>query len=165
MVSLDPSLRGFGWAAWKAGELAGCGVIAAPDELRNLDAWLYLSYEVGSAAARLVGGPVEIVGEKPQVYRGSKADPDDLLQLAGALGAVAGHLRGVGLLAAETWTPTPRQWKGNRPKEVTSAAAMRALTPEETLRLNDCLATVNEAARHNAMDAVALGLRYLKRMR
>jgi len=169
LIVIDPSLRSLGWAVFAAGELVGGGVASAPPAARDLDAWGPMGVEVAQATwARLIasGTPqrLELVGERPQVYRGGKAAPDDLLQLAGVLGGVAaglGSLRPVD----KTWAPTPREWKGNRDKATTQRAAEGALTPAERATISEDLGRIPAPQHNDVWDAVALGLRYLHRIR
>jgi hypothetical protein len=90
--------------------------------------------------------------EVPQVYQGSKqlGDPDDLLQLAGVVGAIAslgfrGSVDGV----------APREWKGTIKPDIVIARVQAILTPEETARVE--LPTA-KGLQHNVWDAVGIGL-------
>lgn len=165
VIGLDPSLRGFGWAVLEAnGAYLKCGVEVAPDGVRDLEAWLGVADRIVGAVAALDLDAVELVGEKPQVYRGSKADPDDLLQLTGALAATAARIEALHGGVLRTWTPTPRQWKGQRSKETTEVAARKALGVFAA-RVDRDLEAVPEHLRNNAWDAVALALKHKGLMR
>lgn len=68
-----------------------------------------------------------VVIERPKVYRGGRADPDDILELAGCVGALCGALPpNVRIL-----TPKPSEWKGQIPKEVHHRNLRETLRPEE----------------------------------
>lgn len=101
---------------------------------------------------------VDLVIEVPQVYVAgrSKGDPDDLLELAGVDGAITTLLR-PGKIAGFK----PREWKGQVPKEIHHARVLRKLNEAETAVLER--ANVPPSLRHNVVDAVALGVWFLRR--
>lgn len=103
---------------------------------------------------------VRIVAEWPQIYTTRKTDPAPLLLLAAIDGALA-----MAFPDAEMSVTTPRQWKGQRPKEATTAQALRVLGAGELAVIEDGCKRVPADLRHNVWDAVALGLITLHRMR
>lgn len=155
-------------AIWVDGRLRSVGLRRAGPALpgetpgaRALRAALMLGPDL--AAARSHAGPYRLVWEWPHVYQGarSSADPADLLALAAVGGAVSA-------LAAAYFTPLdvasvePGQWTGQVPKrkvgnpwESPRGIRIRArLTAEE-------FAVV--PAKHDALDAVGIGLHDLGR--
>lgn len=102
----------------------------------------------------------EAVCELPQVYRAaqSKGDPNDLIKVAAQVGRWEERAKSRGI----PWvTYLPNEWKGQVPKDVHHRRAMRLLSEEENRRIPE----MAETYRHNMMDAVALGLFRLGRLR
>jgi len=81
-----------------------------------------------------------------------------LFQLAYVNGAVAYMLNrpSTGYL--------PREWKGQVPKRIHQPRIIKALTDEERAEMDKDLAPYTKSLRHNALDAVGIGLKYLRRM-
>lgn len=103
---------------------------------------------------------VRIVAEWPQIYTTRKTDPAPLLLLAAMDGMLAATFPN-----AEMSVITPRAWKGQRPKEATTAQALRVLSAEEVDVITVGTARLAADLKHNVWDAVALGLITLRRMR
>ncbi len=101
--------------------------------------------------------PDTFVFEVPQVYRGAArgADPADLLEIAGVVGAVAGNSP-----ATNRVHFLPRMWKGQVPKDVHNKRVEAALSSAELSNIETRLVT----QRHNTLDAVGLGLFFLGRL-
>ncbi len=101
-----------------------------------------------------------LVIEGQQVYRGapSNVDPNDLLEVAGASGAVVGALKPERVIAY-----LPRDWCG-RVRKVERHERLRAELQhrglDEQCRIQE---PRNKALSHNVLDAVALGIFHLKR--
>ena len=55
----------------------------------------------------------------------------------------------------------PREWKGQRPKPLDNALVMHLLEDQERHILDE--ARISAAQRHNAVDAIGIGLWYLRR--
>lgn len=96
-----------------------------------------------------------IVFELPQFYRArfSKGDPNKLAKLTKQVGYVQG-IAFAGNTDVRYVEMLPADWKGQLPKKIVHARA-RAVMTEHT---NDLRLT------HDAWDAIALGLVYLKRL-
>lgn len=103
---------------------------------------------------------VRIIAEWPQIYDNRKTDPAPLLLLAAIDGALA-----MMFPDADMSTITPRCWKGQRTKEVTTAQAKRVLSTGELDVITAGCARIPQDLRHNVWDAVALGLVTTQRMR
>lgn len=96
-----------------------------------------------------------VVVERPRINaatHGSKADPDDLLKLAILCGAIAQAFQSRG---CKVLFIKPDAWKGQAPKEVTTARAVARLSDAEMR----CVSLPSAAGlQHNVWDAVGIGL-------
>ncbi len=105
----------------------------------------------------------ELVIEIPQVYRAalSKGDPNDLIKVAVQAGRwiERAKLRGWGVREVH-----PTTWKGQIPKEIHHARIENALLADERARASSAL-SLPKSKRHNALDAIGLGLFHLGRGR
>lgn len=145
VLAIDPGVKSLGWAAFAAGSLIRCGLHQADDVVDMI---------------RLLQGrwsgmkPELAVIEVPQVYqqRRWKGDPNDLIDVALVAGAVAGALAS----ANEVRFVRPREWKGQRPKEICNGLTMRTLTEGEREQVETD--ETPRSKRHNVIDAVGLGL-------
>lgn len=166
VVSIDPGLRGCGVAVFRDTELVWASYIRSPNAKdRGPKAWLDMAIQVEAELRSLFedlfieGGTLDaaLVVEVPQVYRGAqqKGDPDDLLQLVGVEGWVAGLLRAVRVVGYR-----PREWKGQVPKDVHVRRIEAILLPEEKARMQKCPASL----RHNMLDGVGIGLFHVRRL-
>lgn len=95
--------------------------------------------------------------EVPQVYRDMKGkDPNDLVDLGGVLGAVVA----TGLFESHVvWSPLPREWKGQLPKEVTQKRVNAKLSNQEKTLIKWPIPSLC----HNVYDAIHLGIVYMER--
>jgi hypothetical protein len=104
-------------------------------------------------------GVVQVVFERPQIYRAgrSKGDPNDLPPLFGVGAAISARLD------VETVSYTPAQWIGQMPKATTGDPLK---SPRG--RVVWCSLAKDERDRvdlsHDAVDAVGLGLHHLGRL-
>lgn len=152
LLAIDPSLRGTGWALFENTNLASCGVIGGPNQLSNIEAVRAIRTSFHVALT-----PDEVVLEFPRIYpkgRGAsdRIDPNDLLWVA----AVAGALCTLG----PSSTYYPSDWKGQSKKEKTLRIVLQACNPAE----RTVIESVQGAKRHNAVDAVGIGMYHLKRI-
>ena len=152
LLAIDPSLRGTGWALFENTVLTRCGVIGGPNLLSNIEAVraIHTSFMVGHLDPY-------VVLEFPRIYpkgRGASdnIDPNDLLWVA----AVAGALCTLG----PSSTYYPSDWKGQSKKEKTLRIVLQACNPAERAVIE----SVQGAKRHNAVDAVGIGMYHLKRI-
>lgn len=109
---------------------------------------------IEAVRAYFYGHPItaECVVEVPIAYGfKQKGDPNDLLKIAQVAGAVRAHF-------ATSYAITPGGWNGGRPKKITEARIRSLLLPDEVAMLD----TVRVAVRHNAIDAVGVGMHHLK---
>lgn len=122
VTAIDPGSRSRGWARFVDGRLEACGLGYC--HLQGL-----------------------VIIENPQVYRGGKVDPNDLLVLARDVGRVEQMAIDAGLRVELVH---PRTWKGNVPKTVHQRRILAALDANERAMV--------EGKKHDVVDAVGLGL-------
>lgn len=143
-LSFDPAKRGAAWARFDAANvLVGCGLEQGETFLEALDRLPLAGDELAL-----------VVIEVPQVYqqRQWKGDPNDLVAVAVTAGALAYRYR----LAKRVLLPKPHDWKGSVPKEVTKERVLAELSAAERVHYNS--ARIAASLRHNAIDAIGLGL-------
>jgi hypothetical protein len=148
LLAIDPG-RCTGWALFTAScELHTCGVTS----IASKDIWPLEWVEHPTH--------LNVVIELPQIYRAaqSKGDPNDLIQVAEEVGRWRGRFESIGVLPSLV---KPAEWKGQVPKDVHHARASKVLFPAELARIPK----LPKTQAHNMMDAVALGLWRLSRMR
>jgi hypothetical protein len=168
LVSIDPGVNQVAFAAWattyglpRLDFASAVKSLASPGDFPRSDRW----GSMGDAAARVIISLVpkyeelHLVTEIPQVYkRGSgTGDPNDLVDLAGVVGALVGGIRARMESARVVWSPVPREWKGQLPKEVTQARVDAELSDGEKARIKW------SGEKHNIYDAIHLGLVHFKR--
>lgn len=147
LLAIDPG-NCAGWAIYLGASLDSAGVT-------NLDA------AHCPALAALSACRVDLlVIEVPQVYRAgdSKGDPNDLIKLAVGVGRWVERARICGIPYS---MHRPNEWKGQIPKSIHAARAESALRPAERA----LLPAMASSMRHNMLDAIALGLWKLGRLR
>lgn len=162
LLAFDPGLRCAGLCVLDLGTgrvvRAAAGMATPGMAGQGPDVW---RSTMADTRAKLDGlNIVRVVAEWPQIYDTRKTDPSPLLLLAAIDGMLAAMYPD-----AEMTTITPRQWKGQRPKEATTAQALRVLGADELAAIEAGCRRVPPALHHNVWDAVALGLITLHRMR
>lgn len=99
--------------------------------------------------------PDRVIVEMPEVYPGSKVNPNDLIKLAAKAGAVLGRYY---LLPCQT--VAPKTWKGQLPKP--AKASDPYIVAERIKRKLDCAKVealgLPPSLKHNVYDAVGLAL-------
>lgn len=159
LIAVDPGLRACGVAVYRDSTLTRAMFVVSPERtLRGGPAWVAMAW----AVAQQVNSEswTTAVVEFPQQYEGeeSKVDRRDLSELTAVAGAVTLVLSA---RASVVWTPVPREWKGQVPKDVHGRRILSRLTPAEAYRVEWPSA---ERFRHNVTDAIGLGLRRLGRL-
>ena len=157
LLAVDPSLRGLGWAFFERGMLTHCGVVEGDSNKTTIEAVRGIRLDLVDALASVKVYLPEVVLEFPRIYpkgRGQTdhVDPNDLLWVAAVAGAVS------------TLGPSriyyPSDWKGQSKKEKTLRLVLQACTPAERAVIEQ----VKGWKRHNAVDAVGIGMYHLKRI-
>ncbi|QDE69473.1 hypothetical protein BHS09_22205 [Myxococcus xanthus] len=171
LVALDPGLRECGVALFDldSGELLAAAMPTNPErKARGLAAWSHMAGAVAAFVSSLleplraagVAVSVTVASECPQVYTAgkSKGDPNDLIELAGVVGRVAG-----GLGAANEHSFLPREWKGTLDGDVMVERIKARLgeRPHEHLRVQLPRA---QDKHHNVWDAIGIGLHVVGRL-
>lgn len=156
IISIDPGLEKVAFAVWdEAGTLTHASLVIykhGPGKERA-EKWRTIA-EVTAIHSGMSMGENLLIAEIPQVYRDKKSDPNDLIDLAGVVGALAGKLSGT-----VEWSPVPREWKGQIPKTVTQTRVKKRLSQAERDRVDWPIPSLC----HNVYDAIHLGLVYLER--
>lgn len=147
VLAVDPGLRATGYAYFRNGSLAKCGLHRSklPDRAAA-------AAEIGREFALEFMRPLDVlIIEVPQVYQARlmKGDPNDLVSIT----LVAGAL--LQLPAALRRVVSPHHWKGNVPKDVTKSRVLFALSITERQLLQDL--NVPDSLKHNVVDAIGLG--------
>jgi RNase H-fold protein (predicted Holliday junction resolvase) len=156
LLSVDPGLRTCGVALWNEGILHSAKLVRGHKSEFDAPAWLTMA----DAVSAFTGDESvdTLVIELPQVYqRGggkTKGDPNDLIQLAAAVGAITTRMN-----CTTNIVYRPAQWKHQLPKEVIEDRTKQILSDVELRRVDLPAITL----RHNVWDAVAIGLYHLKR--
>ena len=149
-VVFDPALRTTGVAVFVDGVLVDAYAVRVAGRGRGPSVWGEVSATVW---ASLPQGPVDLVAIEAQaVYPHAKADPNDLLQVAGVAGGLAALARQAGATVVHF---DPAEWKGQVPKDVMAARAKAKLASVE-------LAAIRPQSTLDTWDAIGIGLHYLK---
>ena len=169
LLAFDPGLCCSGLAVFKDGRLVDTLLASTPTGQRDAAGAVEMLQEIrrvlkpGEFAPGLE--PFWFIYERQQVYRkgrGENVNPDDLLQLAYVNGATAA------LVALDYYDPDPvgylpREWKGQVPKDKHHPRIMASLTDGEREKAEADLGRYTAHLRHNAIDAIGIGLRWLRR--
>lgn len=150
VMAADPGLRGCGVAVFDDARLIWAGYARSAERtVRGPAAWQAAALAVVECYP--LGLDVLVV-EYPQIYRGMYAA--DLVEITGVVGAVVGQYEG---RCQEVVGYLPRDWTMGVPKEVRHARLEKDLSEEEWAAIEDA-----GALTHNVLDAVGIGLFYLK---
>ncbi len=155
LLTIDPGLHGCGVGLFRDGLLEQATYVESHSNAQRSAGWLAMVAAVKEfIGARAVA---QLVVELPQVYiqARQKGDPNDLIQLAALVGGLC-----VALEHAQQKIYLPAEWKGQVPKEIVHARAMQRLSEDEQGRIS-CR---KKALMHNALDAMAIGLKFLGRL-
>ena len=169
LLAVDPGLNAPACALFRSGTLVIAEPVKIPRALSKLDlidrcrqvAQLIMQWYVAKVAQQWATGtqsPLHLVVERPQIYRGSKSkgDPNDLPPMVGIDAALAAYLD------CPVTSYLPREWVGGTSKAETG-------DPWKSPRGHRVWGRLTEAERavvvptHDVIDAVGIGLCYLKR--
>jgi hypothetical protein len=145
ILSIDPGKRSIAWALWQDKRLILCGF-----EKHTDDNWYEGTKQRMFQLLESIMLPNKIVVELPRMYpRDRNKRPNDLIDLA----TIAGMCGAFG----ETILVHPQKWKGQLPKHISAVRTLQKLSKEE-------LIVVGELEKnHNVMDAVGIGLWFVRR--
>lgn len=162
LISIDPGVRKVALAVWDSEtyQLQHAALVQhdySPGTERG-QVWNEMSYWARVEIERFCQVNPVLVMEVPQVYAqyDRKTDPNDLIDLAGVLGAIVGGLCG----AVVAWSPSPKEWKGQAPKEITLQRVEAKLSPLEKSRI---VWPSQKGLYHDVYDAIHLGIVHLER--
>lgn len=166
LLAIDPGLRGSGAALFdeETRLLLRADYVKGSPTGEMAEAWNIMAVAIKSWANLSSGGRTpRLVIEFPKVrQRGSQraakkgTDPNDLLQLAAVVGAVAAYF---GSIRPST-VLLPEEWKQQVPKSVMWDRALKRLSPAELATMGK----VPERLAHNMHDAIELGLVHVGRL-
>jgi Holliday junction resolvasome RuvABC endonuclease subunit len=165
VLCIDPGLHACGCALFDtrvSNNLVWAGLIknrvdAHPDNPTRLSTLWNAMVDAVFTEMHVRGySPDQMAIELPQVYMRtrSKGDPNDLIHLAGLVGALTHWFRGT------TFTYLPHDWKGTVPKEIMEARILKRLSDDEKSKIQKA----PKGLMHNVYDAVGIGLVHLKRL-
>lgn len=164
LLTIDPGARYAAWALWNKGDGTLLEARQTPDArlLPNIaDHVLGPVYEHLGGPPRVVHPvvhPLRVLVELPREYDEDKAErAKDLFLVAATAGAL---VMAFNLPHTTAEFVRPPEWKGQLPKPVHHQRAWAVLTGAEQGRV---FATTKN--RHNVLDAVAMGLWALRRLR
>lgn len=132
LLAIDPGIS-TGWACYGPEGLVACG---APD--------------LPASGVR----PDVVIIEKPQAYRGSPVDPNNLITLAVRVGEYAERYRAAG---AQVVLVLPREWKDQVTKVAHHPRIWAALSAREQDIVRQAGTGLGKKAVADLMDAVGLG--------
>jgi hypothetical protein len=164
LLVVDPGKNALGWAYFgDAGLLYACGVVRAGEHEENIALVARLVIMELHRAIESFPPAKRLVTEQMVVYPGpqQKGDPNDLIALSFISGG--GHM--LCAPAATLELVTPHEWKGQVPKDIMQKRIERSLSLLEQQMVTASLQGVAPSLRHNAWDAVGIGLNALGRLR
>lgn len=163
ILAVDPGLRWCGCALGLRGGLGNSTLTKAAlvlntiKEERGPRAWRAMAQMVEVWVRFSVPMPLdlELYVEVPRIYPQSdqrKGDLNDLIELAGVVGALTSYWRSVSFYY-------PADWKGQVPKKIMTERIRKKLRPEELDKI------VSSGAKdHNTLDAVGIFLHSVGRL-
>lgn len=155
-VSIDTGLRHCGCAIFDGTVLKTAKLVKSPEKAaRGPGAHVAMALAVQHwIAANVKPAIFTLVVESMRVYPHAaqqKGDLNDLLELSGVCGAIAGVTNPIHLHHYY-----PGDWKGQVPKKIMTQRILIRLTDEEKAAM--------ENKEHNTIDGIGIGLKYLGRL-
>lgn len=157
ILAIDPGLRWCGCALGDESGLKRAALVINPEKkIRGPIAWREMALEVAR------WGDLDCIEarrtfiETPRIYPHSdqrKGDLNDLLELAGVVGAISSFTRD------KLNFYYPSEWKGNVPKKIMTERIRKRLRPDELAVFESV-----GAKDHNTLDAVGIFLHSVKRL-
>lgn len=156
LAAVDPGLNRSGVALFHRGDLWDVQCVHYPDVGSVGGRAIEMGLAIGGYVLGRVSTVDVLAAEWPQIYqRGqgrTKGNPNDLVPLAGVIGAVAADVS-----PKQTRIFLPSEWKGQVPKDTMKSRIVGALTDAELSRVPKRLA-------HDGYDAIGVGLFALGRL-
>jgi hypothetical protein len=109
--------------------------------------------EIWQHHAGFTNEPFVLVIEKPVLYPGTQVRSSDITSLSEFVGMLGRSFR-----PKWKFTPLPREWKGNKPKNETKEYILSILDFRSKQALERDLSCVPNGKRHNVFDALGLGV-------
>jgi hypothetical protein len=162
ILAIDPGYsftNGAGWAHFSDGHLKHCGVEAPfASGLDSKQSCLEVLGKLSHQWETLMGfhiKPELLCLESPIVYPrySQKIDTRSLDNIHFLNGMLSERFN-----PRELLTPTPYQWKQNKPKDIHREEIIAALDQSSKSILTDALNQIPRGKWHNVIDAVGLGL-------
>jgi len=158
ILAIDPSIRACGVAIFLKGKLVYVDVIRTMAVVNQAQAIQEICDKLHHIWQTTISDslrPELLVVEKPQIYQQAqlKGDPNDLIPLALMSGVLWEKFKPKNLML-----PTPKEWKGQVPKNVMTKKTCSQLSKQEIDVLSWELSRVPEALRHNGFDSIGIGL-------
>ena len=170
ILAVDPGVRGCGVAFAVDSKIQAAAYVlgASNTKIRRAEAWMTMANAVFKwwrdwcVVPLADAGKYELIIELPQVYAKShqvgvksKADPNDLIELAATVGAITQTID------APVVVYLPAEWKGQVPKAIMHDRARARLTADELETIQRSLPRA--ALAHNVWDAAAMLLKHCGR--
>ena len=147
VMALDPGLRGCGAAVYLDGVLQYARYVSNPVRVeRGPPAWRMMARGV-LAACPLAPDVLVLEGQ----YVSPRANPADILELCGVIGAITGAFDE---RARDIIRYLPNQWTGGVEKNERIVRLQSELTAEELSRFE----MPTKSLQHNVFDAASLGM-------
>lgn len=162
LLAIDPSIRSCGIAIFERNLLVYADVLrsmAVIQPMTSIQEICKLAQEAWEKNVGVSYSPEILVIERPEIYRASKGNPNDLMPICIMLGMMWERFG-----PKATMFPLPKEWKGQVPKEVHNTRILNKLDKRETMTVKDNLMRVPATLQHNAVDAIGLGLFALNRL-
>lgn len=171
LMAIDPGKNALGWAYFGAGGFLSAAGVARTgthnqpggEDLGVVSVFLMRQLRtswVGLMPAKL------LVIERMVIYPGpqQKGDPNDLIELSFISGGVL--LQPAIAEDAKVMCPTPREWKGQVPKEKMVKYRIKPALQEIEYQLATAsLQDTPDALKHNGWDAIGIGLWAQRRLK
>lgn len=157
LIAIDPGVHACGVAMFSTyGDLRLAALVRAAPQ----GSWAMAAQavcELVRVSRDSESGCVAVI-ERPRIYPGRRReDPNDLLSLAGVVGAITMALHIYGARVDHVF---PADWKGQVPKRQMGERILARLSAGELARVEDA-----GSKTHNIVDAIGIGLFANKRMK
>lgn len=162
ILAIDPGCsftNGAGWALFSEGRLKHCGVVAPfAAGIDSKQSCMEVLEKLSKQWETLIGfhiKPELLCLESPIAYPSysQRIDTKSLDNIHFLNGMLSERFN-----PRELLTPTPYQWKQNKPKDIHREEIIAGLDPYSKRVLTEALKEIPRSKWHNVIDAVGLGL-------